>query len=168
MGGLLALLTVWALSYPFRTHQTWMNFVQDDFFYYLKVAQNLAAGQGSTFNGLVPTNGYHPLWFGLIALAVRVGIEGRGLLVLLGVLSFAATMAMYWMSVRLLRRAGVDRVVGALVAAYVAVYSMYLYELGMEVTLATPLMLGLLMAVESMARWSDRPVPWGRWLDWGC
>ena len=28
--------------------------------YYLKVAQNLAHGHGSTFNGLVRTNGYQP------------------------------------------------------------------------------------------------------------
>lgn len=34
----------------------------DDAFYYFRVARNLAHGAGSTFGGLVPTNGYHPLW----------------------------------------------------------------------------------------------------------
>jgi hypothetical protein len=37
-------------------------FFADDAFYYLKIAQNVARGRGSTFDGSVPTNGYHPLW----------------------------------------------------------------------------------------------------------
>src|SRR5271154_5485520 len=53
---------------PFRSQLSWMVFVQDDFFYYLKIAQNFAHGRGSTFNGVVPTNGYHPLWFLLLSI----------------------------------------------------------------------------------------------------
>lgn len=34
----------------------------EDGFYYLKIAQNMAHGTGSTFDGLSLTNGYHPLW----------------------------------------------------------------------------------------------------------
>lgn len=34
----------------------------DDFFYYLKIANNIAETGESTFNGIVTTNGYHPLW----------------------------------------------------------------------------------------------------------
>src|SRR5258708_12830213 len=44
---------------------------RDDFYYYLKVAQNLAHGRGSTFNGIVPTNGYHPLYLLVIAAICR-------------------------------------------------------------------------------------------------
>lgn len=40
--------------------------VPDDTFHYLKIAQNIAAGYGSTFDGFHPTNGYHPLWMGLL------------------------------------------------------------------------------------------------------
>ena len=35
---------------------------EEDGFYYLKIAQNLASGHGSTFDGLHPTSGYQPLW----------------------------------------------------------------------------------------------------------
>lgn len=38
----------------------------DDAYYYLGVARSLAAGMGSTFDGINPTNGYHPLWCGLL------------------------------------------------------------------------------------------------------
>ena len=47
----------------------------DDGFYYLKVADSIAAGQGSTFDGRHLTNGYHPLW---LALLVPVMYVTRG------------------------------------------------------------------------------------------
>lgn len=34
----------------------------DDGFYYFKIAQQIAHGAGSTFDGMHLTNGYHPLW----------------------------------------------------------------------------------------------------------
>ena len=37
-------------------------FIRDDAFYYFKVAQNIAEGRGVTFDGINPTNGFHPLW----------------------------------------------------------------------------------------------------------
>ncbi|MCK7520356.1 MAG: hypothetical protein MZV64_23070 [Ignavibacteriales bacterium] len=37
-------------------------FIRDDAYYYFKVAQNISEGHGSTFDGINPTNGYHPLW----------------------------------------------------------------------------------------------------------
>lgn len=37
-------------------------FTRDDAYYYFKVAQNISEGLGSTFDGINPTNGYHPLW----------------------------------------------------------------------------------------------------------
>ncbi len=40
--------------------------VPDDAFYYFKIAENIASGRGSTFDGLHATNGYHPLWMGLL------------------------------------------------------------------------------------------------------
>jgi len=37
-------------------------YLTDDAFYYFKTAQNIAEGIGITFDGLAPTNGFHPLW----------------------------------------------------------------------------------------------------------
>ena len=40
-----------------------VDFAQDDAYYYFRIAQNIAAvGEGSTWDGLHTTNGYHPLW----------------------------------------------------------------------------------------------------------
>jgi hypothetical protein len=38
------------------------EFVQDDSYFFLQIANNIVAGHGSTFHGITPTNGYHPLW----------------------------------------------------------------------------------------------------------
>ena len=39
-----------------------IEFKTDDSYFYFKIAQNVVAGLGSTFDGINPTNGYHPLW----------------------------------------------------------------------------------------------------------
>jgi hypothetical protein len=38
-----------------------LNFVADDSLFYLVIGDHIARGDGSTFNGLFYTNGYHPL-----------------------------------------------------------------------------------------------------------
>jgi hypothetical protein len=43
-----------------------MVMVADDASYYLTTARNIAAGHGMTFDGLHPTNGFHPLWLSLL------------------------------------------------------------------------------------------------------
>jgi hypothetical protein len=36
--------------------------IADDASYYTTIARNVASGRGATFDGLHPTNGFHPLW----------------------------------------------------------------------------------------------------------
>ncbi len=40
--------------------------VPDDAFYYLQIARHIAAGHGSTFDGVHPASGYHPGWMALL------------------------------------------------------------------------------------------------------
>jgi hypothetical protein len=49
-----------ALADAYNFPNIW--FKRDDAYYYFKVAQNITEGRGSTFDGINPTNGYHPLW----------------------------------------------------------------------------------------------------------
>jgi hypothetical protein len=44
----------------------------DDTYFYLQVAWNFARGTGSTFNTIMPTNGYHPLWMLICAAVYKV------------------------------------------------------------------------------------------------
>ena len=43
-----------------------VSLTHEDGFYYFKIAQQVAGGHGSTFDGQNPTNGYHPLWLLLL------------------------------------------------------------------------------------------------------
>ncbi len=38
------------------------NFIVDDGYFYPQIARHIVRGEGSTFNGVMNTNGYHPLW----------------------------------------------------------------------------------------------------------
>jgi hypothetical protein len=49
----------------------------DDAFYYLRIAANVLAGHGWTFDGLAPTNGFHPLY--LFMLTPIMAIAGGDL-----------------------------------------------------------------------------------------
>ena len=48
------------LAAPFHIRPD--NFTVDDGYFYPQIARFIASGHGSTFNGIMPTNGYHPLW----------------------------------------------------------------------------------------------------------
>lgn len=58
-----------------KGREEWAFLFTDDAYYYFGVARNIASGDGSTFTGLVETNGYHPLW--MLALSA-VGVVLRG------------------------------------------------------------------------------------------
>src|ERR1700679_99291 len=83
---------------------SWIAFQEDDFYYYLKTAINFVHGAGSTFNGIVPTNGYHPLWFLLIVAACRISTSTLCIRIFLASTTFIATIATYALSRRLLAR----------------------------------------------------------------
>jgi hypothetical protein len=56
-GLLLRLLAAWT-SVPALVEKT----LPDDAFYYFTIARNVCSGNGISVDGLVPTNGFHPLW----------------------------------------------------------------------------------------------------------
>ena len=56
--GLLAQIALITRSLSFLI----TNVLPDDAFYYFDIARSIVMGHGSAFNGIDPTNGYHPLW----------------------------------------------------------------------------------------------------------
>ncbi|MDX9992981.1 MAG: hypothetical protein RBS68_13155 [Anaerolineales bacterium] len=135
--------------------QRW--FTRDDAYYYFKVAQNISEGKGSTFDGINPTNGYHPLW-----LAVNVPVFAlarfdlilplRLLMLVMAALSAATSILLF----RLLRRVLAEPI--ALLAAAFWAFSLSLHQIitqpGMETgitALSVVLLLTVLQAYE--LRW---------------
>jgi hypothetical protein len=73
----------------------------DDAFYYFGVARHIAQGDGSTFNGIDLTNGYHPLWL-LLLVPIFAVFEEHAALVAVSILSAVLFLA----SAQLLDRIG--------------------------------------------------------------
>jgi hypothetical protein len=87
----------------------------DDTFYYLRIAEQITAGHGATFDGATATNGYHPLWMVVSVVCVKLTggavAAARGLTLLLAFIG-AANGLLLW---RL-----VNRHLGALAALWAA------------------------------------------------
>jgi len=104
-----------------------VNGLLDDSFYYLQVARHVARGLGSSFDGVEPTNGYHPLWMWLLV-PVQAVTRGapeasvRAALLLSGLLGLLSL----WMLQRLLRaRVGVwAAVTGLLLFAWPRIFGL--------------------------------------------
>ncbi|MGH9617475.1 MAG: hypothetical protein ACRD28_12105, partial [Acidobacteriaceae bacterium] len=123
-------------------------FFADDSFFYLQVGRNFALGHGSTFNRLMPTNGYHPIWMLLCAAVYRVfpnRIIGfhliAALIVLLNILVLLA-------AAKLLRNLRAP----AWVAWTILVPFLFGLQLGTESSLSAAMLAGTLLALYSFLK----------------
>ena len=119
----------------------------DDAYYYFEVARSLVSGQGSSFDGLLATNGYHPLW--LLALLPVFALAAGKLPALLavkclGAALFAATVALFYVFGRRL-----GREIELACALPILVFCRDLWLSGMETALLLPLL--VLAAGESVS-----------------
>jgi hypothetical protein len=97
-------LVCWSASI-FLPIQNILGYLEDDTFYYLQIADHIAMGQGSTFDGLNPTNGYHPLWL-IICTAVRFVFQSASKLMYLRVIfvvQMLISLVALWVLWKLLR-----------------------------------------------------------------
>jgi hypothetical protein len=111
----------------------------DDAYYYFEVARHVVSGQGSSFDGLLPTNGYHPLWLlALLPLFAAVAGKLQALLAAecLGAALFAATVGIFWLFGRRL-----GRELELACALPILVFCRELWLSGMETALLLPLLL---------------------------
>lgn len=102
----IAALVYAALCLSVLRHSvSWLlGYVADDAFYYLQIARHLAATGRSTFDGLNPTNGYHPGWMLLMTLCARLIPDKVALLKTSLGLEFGFHLATSLMLVPVLRR----------------------------------------------------------------
>lgn len=148
--GLIAILTA-----PFFSHASWLIFVQDDLLYYLKVAQNIAHGHGSTFNGIVATNGYQPLWLLVLIVFSWFTESPRLILAFLALSDLTAAVATFLLARKLLRISGARPLLIFVLAAWTTLYSVTLFFYGMEVTLTVPITLGVVCLLLDVS-WLER------------
>lgn len=131
--------------------------VMDDFYYYSQVAANIVAGHGSTFNGVVPTNGYHPLWMVVIVLLTAVTHTLNGLIWAVEAVMTVAAIASFYFSRRILLEFIKRRPLADILAILSALLALSFLRSGMEVILTVPLALALISCVLRTALpWTSR------------
>jgi len=118
-------------------------FFADDSFFYLQVGRNFALGHGSTFNRLMPTNGYHPIWMLLCAAVYRI-VPGRiaGLHAVAGLIA-VLNIGVLLTVTRLLRRLQAP----AWVAWTILVPFLFGLQLGTESSLSAAVLACMLLAL---------------------
>jgi len=137
-------------------------FTRDDAYYYFKVAQNISEGHGSTFDGINPTNGYHPLWLWvcvpIFALArFDLILPLRILLLLMSGLSVATAIMLYRM---------IGKVFAPAIGAMAAIYWVFsidilkrVYQQGLETGIAAFFIVLLVYKLLEFERiWRHKPV----------
>lgn len=149
-----------ALTEAHNFPRNWFN--RDDAYFYFKVARNLSAGLGSTFDGLTQTNGYHPLWMlaciPIFALArFDLILPLRVLLMVMAGLSAASGVLVF----RLLKRT-LSEPVAMLAAAY-WVFNSFIHasvtQYGLETGLLAFAILLLLRRLQAFEQtWRAGPV----------
>jgi len=145
--------------YPLFNKAPWIAYEEDDFFYYLKIAGNLAHGFGSTFNGIVSTNGYHPLWLVLLTTVLRVSSSTVTVPIFLACATFCASLVTYILCRRLLVDYVDNPLLTRAMAGFVAVYSMHVFNCGMEIILTIPLLLAVAVVYQNQSLWLPKFIP---------
>ncbi|HEX5316438.1 MAG TPA: hypothetical protein VFX22_07295 [Candidatus Kapabacteria bacterium] len=115
---------------------------QDDFYYYYLTAKHFAASGFSSFDGIVPTNGYHPLWM-LVLAGLSFLAHGKDgttfiLMEVVQVLSAVATAAL---TLRLFRKLYGEQAWVPVISLFVALLLTVLIFLSMETVVVIPLFL---------------------------
>lgn len=148
----------WVLGGPLAWPLNLLSPMVDDGFYYLKIAQHLAQGAGSTFDGLHFTNGYHPLWLLCLTVFFWLTPNAESVLIwrlLFECLTLAISAAFVYRTARLLAGR-----IAATLAALVWVEFAYRWALsGMEFHLHA---LGLTALGYVYARWFVARLPTSR------
>jgi len=138
----------------------------DDAFYYLLIARNFAASGVPTFDGVNATNGFHPLWMLMLAGMYEVVGTGAGLFTqivaakVLELLTLAGALAMCLFAFRRLRHATPLAWGFPGAAVILLAPRLYVFEQGMESTLAAGLLLAALYgAIDRRPRWLMATLP---------
>ncbi|MBI2332763.1 MAG: hypothetical protein HYU84_11505, partial [Chloroflexi bacterium] len=166
---ILSLHFIAARADPYAFPNNW--FIRDDAYYYFKVAQNIAEGHSSTFDGINITNGYHPLWM-LICIPIfalakyNLVLPLRVLLMVIAVIQAATSVMLY----RLIK-AHLSHAVAILAAVFWS-FDEYIhttvYKMGLETPIAVfSLVLVIYLLAKFEKEWRTKQIPLKRFAWFG-
>jgi hypothetical protein len=120
-----------------------LGYLGDGAGYYLQTARNAATGHGLSFDGIRPTNGFHPLWMAcLIVLVKMVGSSSEVIYRAAGILAVICTSAGILLLHRTLRAAlsPLAAFAGGAACAFVAFKRICLMESGVVLLVTSALL----------------------------
>ncbi len=143
---------VWRIFYHvFFSSDGYLDFLTDDFFYYLLPAKNFVTHGISSFDGITVTNGYHPLWMLCLSFLywITIGNEQVFFAALSIICAFSSylTFTFLWQLKENIFPAG--RLVSLAVLILVVAASALIF-VGMEITLTIPLYAYLLLRISRL------------------
>ncbi|HEX4386343.1 MAG TPA: hypothetical protein VH083_25485 [Myxococcales bacterium] len=122
--------------------------LEDDHYYYTVVADRLVSSGKLSFDGVTLTNGFHPLWFLVIAaLRAVFGRFGSMYWIAFASVLFVCTVLTFELAARFLRALGAESWLAAGIAAAFSFGNALLAATGMETAICAPLFLWLLAEV---------------------
>lgn len=132
------------LAVPFHLQPD--HYVVDDGYFYPQIARHITHGAGSTFNGIMPTNGYHPLWMLVCVAAASITSAPAALVQILGTTQDLLLLACLLLLVAITNRAKMRGVLlGCIPLLFIAMV-LGIWRL-LETTLSLTLQLGTLLVV---------------------
>jgi hypothetical protein len=154
----VAYVCFFLVAAPFLYHLShgsvaYLGFLEDDYFYYAATADNLVRFGKLTYDGVTLTNGFHPLWEILLTLLRFIcGRFGPAYFIGLTIVSVAAMIVTYEISVKFARMLGLPRGVAEVISAMHSVGTARLMSTGMEPAIGVPLLLWLFVTAGSPER----------------
>lgn len=140
-----------------RRSPAFLGLLEDDYYYYVTIADHLVSAGRLTYDGTTVTNGFHPLWFAVLAtLRAVFGRFGSAFYLALTAVFIGSMLLTYELSRRFARALGASRGASALAPAVYAFSTAQLLTDGMECVLAVPLFLWLLNEIARPAAVTPR------------
>jgi hypothetical protein len=130
----------------------------DDFYFYLKIALNIVSSGISTFDGTTITNGYHPLWMGIIVLLLKfTGGDNFYFFLLFSFLIGLLNTGSFLLLHRILWEIIPNKGACFLLAFGTLIFQTVITASGMEVSLTIPLILLLVFWIMASANRDRMP-----------
>ncbi|PKL79168.1 MAG: hypothetical protein CVV25_08850 [Ignavibacteriae bacterium HGW-Ignavibacteriae-4] len=133
------------LTKYFESGDKYLAFFDDDFYYYIQTIKQTFKSGFITFNGIVVTNGFHPLWFWLLTiLSVILGF-GKGLFIVVNIITISLSAVVFSESHKLLTdKFQLEEYYSLASSLFVSFIYLLIGKGGMEVIITIPLIIYLL------------------------
>lgn len=149
---MIILAIVYGYLYLFSNISELVVLHRDDAYYYYIISQNIAESGMISYDGIHLTNGFHPIWAGLLTIIAFLPIDNVTYLRVAGILSTILILAALYISFIHLNNHYSKGVVTASILPLLG-SSMFFIRSGMEIVVAIPVGLLIILFISKYPLW---------------